>query len=144
MAAKSFDNENKPNPCMSSWAESEARSRSFFERIARKEPKNTSCLAGISKRIWVAYQKNVTFLWQATETRYEIPQTALRFALSPRSSLGESSTPLRMTSWQNIWLLSLETKTVNSISLCRKMKMKNWRCMIFLRGTTCNQAEFVI
>ena len=45
---------------------------------------------------WLSAE-NVTFPRQATKTRYEIPQTALRFALSPRSSLGESSTPLRMT-----------------------------------------------
>ena len=35
---------------------------------------------------------NVTFPWQATEISSEIPQTALRFALLPRYSLGESST----------------------------------------------------
>ena len=44
---------------------------------------------------WLA-EENVTSHWQATEIRYEIPHR-LRLALSPRSSLGESSTPLRMT-----------------------------------------------
>ena len=40
---------------------------------------------------------NVTSHRKDTEICYEIPQPALRFALSPRSSIGESSTSLRMT-----------------------------------------------
>ncbi len=40
---------------------------------------------------------NVTSHQKATEICYEIPQTALRFALFPRSSLRKSSTTLRMT-----------------------------------------------
>ena len=78
MAAKSFDNENKPNSCMSSWTESKARSRSFFERIARKEPKNTSCLEGISKRIWVAYQRKCYI--PVTSHRNSLRDPANRFA----------------------------------------------------------------
>ena len=63
---------------MSSWAESEARSRSFFERIARKEPKNTSCLEGISKRIWVAYQRKCYI--PVTSHRNSLRDPANRFA----------------------------------------------------------------
>ena len=44
---------------------------------------------------WLA-TVNVTSRWKATKSRYEIP-AALRALLSPRFSLGESSTPLRMT-----------------------------------------------
>ena len=40
---------------------------------------------------------NVTFSRQATESPNEIPHRPKGLALSPRSSLGESSTPLRMT-----------------------------------------------
>ena len=56
-------------------------------------------------------EENVTSYWQATEIRYEIPHR-LRLALSPRSSLGESSTPLRMTYRGFVYrFLSSHTKT---------------------------------
>ena len=42
-------------------------------------------------------KENVTSPQKATETRFEIPLRQKCLALSPRYSLGESSTPLRMT-----------------------------------------------
>ena len=55
---------------------------------------------------WLAIT-NVTSPWQATEICNEIPQR-LRLAISPRSSLGEISTPLRMTYSGFMWFLTLE------------------------------------
>ena len=57
----------------------------FFRARSEEKPRRQSA-AGISFKILVAFCIDVTSRWQATKTRYEIPQTALHFALLMRSS----------------------------------------------------------
>ena len=72
------------------------RSRSFFERTARKNRGANATMGSRNEFGWLS-TVNVTFSRQDTESLNEIPHRPKGLALSPRSSLGESSTPLRMT-----------------------------------------------
>ena len=97
--------------CMSSWAEENAcvlRSRSSAGwALANKQNRGANATKGSCNESWWLTKANVTFRWKVTEIPSEIPVAPCAL-LSPRSSLGESSTSLRMTYSGFVLLLLLK------------------------------------
>ena len=86
--------------CMSSWAKSK-----FCWANSDTKPRSDSD-EGISERIWATFYRKCYIPSTSHQKSLRDPANRKRFALLPRSSLGKSSTSLRMTYRNFIGLLS--------------------------------------
>ena len=82
------------------------RSRSFSERTVRKNRGAIATKGSHNEFGWLLNRCYIPL--ESHQDSLRDPANRKRFALLPRSSLGKSSTPLRMTGWLIILLLLIE------------------------------------